>query len=131
MTDENGQKNAREEAARGAEALAAARILLAGGFFNDAVSRAYYAAFHWARALLVCRGIEPRTHRGVSQMLGLHFLKTGILSEKAGSDFAHLQTYRELSDYNSSARFTKKQAMQEVARARRFIAACRPLLRRR
>ena len=34
MTDENGQKNACEEAARGAEALAAARILLAGGFFG-------------------------------------------------------------------------------------------------
>lgn len=44
MTEANGRKNARDEAARGSEALAAARVLLAEGFFSDAVSRAYYAS---------------------------------------------------------------------------------------
>lgn len=50
MTEDNGRTNAQDEAQRGDEALAAARHLLTGRFCNDAVSRAYYAAFHWARA---------------------------------------------------------------------------------
>lgn len=42
-----------------------AHALLSLGLPNDAVSRAYYAAFHDARALLVHDGVQPKTHRGV------------------------------------------------------------------
>ena len=50
MNRKNGQANACEEARRGDECLAEAEYLLKGGFYNAAVSRAYYAAFHWACA---------------------------------------------------------------------------------
>ncbi len=64
MTGENRIDNARAEAALGDDALRAAEALLALGLANDAVSRAYYAAFHYARALLLLEGLEPKTHRG-------------------------------------------------------------------
>ena len=128
MTGDNARKNAREEQARGEEALAAARHLLDGGFHADAVSRAYYAAFHWARALLVSRGIEPRSHRGTIQLIGLHFVKEGRLAESDAAVLAHLETYRELSDYNAAASFTRAQAEEEIARAGQFIEACRKVM---
>ncbi len=128
MTGENGLLNAGEEAQRGDEALRAARHLLEGGFFNDAVSRAYYAAFHWARALLFLRGLEPKTHRGTVQLFGLHYIKAGPLTEETGGELAHLETYRELSDYRSSAHFSEEEAAQQIARAEHFVSSCRPVL---
>jgi uncharacterized protein len=129
VTDGNAKANAREEVAHGDEALAAARCLIDNGFLRDAVSRAYYAAFHWARAMLLRKGIEPKTHRGVVQLFSLHFVKDGPLSEETASLLAHLETYRELSDYTPAAAFTAEQAREEVSRAERFIDACRPLVR--
>jgi uncharacterized protein (UPF0332 family) len=128
VTRGNARTNARDEAERGDEALSAAKHLLSAGFFNDAVSRAYYAAFHWARALLVSRGLDPKTHRGVIQLLSLHFVTTERLTEEEAALLAQLETYREISDYTSAADFTETVAVAETAKAERFIASCRRLL---
>jgi uncharacterized protein (UPF0332 family) len=129
MTKNNGRRNAIREVARAEETLAEARHLLAGGFYNGAVSRAYYAAFHWVRALLVTRGLQSKTHRGVIQLFNLHFVKDGPLSIQVANHLSQLETLRELGDYSASARFTKTQARAELARAAAFIAACRPLIK--
>jgi uncharacterized protein (UPF0332 family) len=42
---------------------------------NDAVSRAYHAAAHLARAVLLTEGVEPKSHAELGRMLGLHFPK--------------------------------------------------------
>ena len=47
------------------EKLEAAGYLFKGGFYRDAVSRAYYSMYHSARALLGIKEIHPRTHSGV------------------------------------------------------------------
>lgn len=128
MTKTNAKENSLNEARRGDEVLNAARHLLSHGFYNDAVSRAYYAAFHWARALLFTRGIESKTHRGVIQLLNLHFVKDGPLAPQMAEHLSHLEIYRELSDYTAIAQFTKDQAREELARAEAFITACRSLV---
>ena len=61
------------------DALQAASALLQLGLHNDAVSRAYYAAFHYARALLLLEGLEPKTHRGVVALLLEHYESPGRL----------------------------------------------------
>jgi uncharacterized protein (UPF0332 family) len=113
---------------RGNEALAAALHLVAGSFYSDAISRAYYAAFHWACALLLTKGLEARSHRGTIQLLTLHFVKDGALAAEAAAQLGHLETFRELGDYTSAAKFTKADAEDAILRAEQFIAACRPLL---
>ena len=128
MTDENCLSNARDEACRGDECLAEAEYLLDGDFFNAAVSRAYYAAFHWALALLMLKGLEPKTHRGVIQLLHLHYVEPKALSASVAAALGQLETYRELSDYNAKAAFDHDRASAEIAQAQSFIAACRPLI---
>ena len=128
MTDENCLSNARDEAQRGNECLSEAEYLVEGSFFNAAVSRAYYAAFHWALALLMLKGLEPKTHRGVIQLLHLHYVETGAISSASAASLGKLETYRELSDYNAKASFDRERATAEVSQAKAFIAACRPLV---
>ena len=128
MTDDNIRKNIVEELRRGDECLAAAEHLLSGEFNNDAVSRAYYGAFHYARALLMTKGLEAKSQRGLIQLLSLHFVKDGPMPEKTASLLAQLATYRELSDYNAFTSFTSLQAREELDKALAFIAGCRVLL---
>lgn len=128
MTEDNCLQNARDEAQRGDDCLAEAQYLLDGGFFNACVSRAYYAAFHWALALLMLKGLEPRTHRGVIQLLHLHYVESEVLSAEAAASLGQLETYRELSDYNARASFDSERAHAEIAQAKSFVDACRPLI---
>jgi uncharacterized protein (UPF0332 family) len=68
------------------------------------------------------------THRGTVQLFSLHFVKDGPLTDDKAGILAHLETYRELSDYTSTATFTEDQARAELDRAGRFIEACRPFV---
>jgi hypothetical protein len=45
-------------------------------------------------------------------------------------DNARINAQEEISDYTSSADFSEERARDEISRAERFIAACRPLLDR-
>jgi uncharacterized protein (UPF0332 family) len=83
VTDENRRENALNEAALGDDASKAARALVDLGLPNDAVSRAYYAAFHYGRAVLLCHGLEPKTHRGVLALLERSAGEAGWLSRDA------------------------------------------------
>lgn len=128
MTGANRTANARAEAALGDDALRAAQALLELGLHNDAVSRAYYAAFHYARALLLLEGLEPKTHRGVVSLLMDRYEKPGRLEPGAVSILARLQTFRGLADYDARERIAKDRADAEVAAAELFIERAKPLL---
>lgn len=128
MTPANRQSNARDEMAKGDEALREAEVLLRERLFNGAISRAYYAAYHWASALLITKGLEPKTHRGKIQMLSLHFVRPGLISEEAAGDLSRLEDFREIGDYSSAVSFEEKDARDAIRRAENFIAAARPHL---
>ncbi len=57
------------------EDLRTARHDLEGGFVRAAISRAYYAAFHAARAALLTEGESPKSHGGVRNRFGYHFIR--------------------------------------------------------
>jgi uncharacterized protein (UPF0332 family) len=116
------------EMTRGAEALRSARELLRLGLLNDAVSRAYYAALHVARALLLTEGVDPKTHGGVSSMLGLHFVVPGRLAAAHAKGLARLEQFRAEADYNRFFLFNAEGAAEEVAVAETFCAAGHALL---
>lgn len=69
---------------RGVSTLQAAKILLKSGFPNDAASRAYYAAFHAATALLLSKNLSFGSHAGVLRAINLNFVKTGQLPRDLG-----------------------------------------------
>ena len=60
---------------RAEQAVAAARKLVSDGYYDFAASRAYYAAFYSASALLLHEGLEFRKHSGVIAAIHQHFIK--------------------------------------------------------
>ena len=106
MTEQNKRKNVEEESERGSRALAAAELLNKNGFLSDAVSRLYYFLLYHVRALLLTKGIEPRTHESALRPFSLHFVKGGVSGPEASHLFSRTMKYREEADYNPSYLFT-------------------------
>jgi uncharacterized protein (UPF0332 family) len=128
MTEENCAKNAEAELGRAEVCLREAEVLRASGLPYGAASRAYYAVFHAARALLVSRGLEPASHRGVVSLIGEHYVRSGVLSAEQGRMVSRMQRDREDADYQVGSVFTDDQAAEAVRSAQRFIEAVRGLI---
>lgn len=114
--------------ARSREKLAAARHLLEGGFGADAVSPAYYAAFHMAEAALALEGDEPRSHEGLKSLFGLRFVKTGRLPAELASILRELRDERQNGDYSVFPAITDEEARRAVESAERFVDAMEEFL---
>jgi len=108
VTSDNCRENIRSELARAAEAIAAADLLFENGYVSDAVFRLYYYVLYHVRALLLSKGLEPRSHEGALRLLGLHFIKEGLLDKRFGQIFSKLMKFREEADYNPVTMFTKE-----------------------
>ena len=113
---------------KSAERLRAARLLFEQGFYEEAISVAYYATLWAARALLLTEGAEPRTHEGVRTMLGLYFIRTGKLPNEVGRLFTRRLDDRLSADYSADAFLTSEDAEDALHQAESFIEAVRPLV---
>jgi hypothetical protein len=125
---ENRARNARQELERARTCLAEATTLHHAGLPYGAASRAYFAVFHAAEALLFSVGLEARTHHGVAALVGEHFVKPGSLSSEMGRLLSRMQRDREDADYLAGAVFTETEAREMIAKAERFLAEIERLL---
>ncbi len=128
MTGENRRTNIGVQLARGKESLESADILLAAGKYADAVSRAYYGAFHHACALLLMSGQQARRHGGVERLLQRDLVRTGKLDAAVARSYAHLLKDRQDADYGAETVFTPALTAERVEAARVFCSAARQLL---
>jgi uncharacterized protein (UPF0332 family) len=129
MTEEHLRQLIALEVERGEQALAAAELLLQAKLLYDAASRAYYAAFHHARALCLAVGEEPRSHQGVGHLLALHFVRPGILPTDSSRLYSGLQGFRESSDYDAAFLLDEVGAAQALTDARLLITRMQAWLR--
>jgi len=106
---------------RAREALQAAEYNLRDSLFDAAANRAYYAAFHAARALLGKTGIEVRKHSGVLTYFDREFVKTGQLEKGFSRMFHQLFDGRTSADYDDLMHTTPEQAQTFVDWAREFV----------
>ncbi|MCI2424482.1 HEPN domain-containing protein [Candidatus Acetothermia bacterium] len=112
MIEENKRENIREEMERAVKAMGAASLLFNNGFLNDAISRLYYSLLHDIRALLLTKGLEPKSHEGALRFFGFHFVKEGAFEPADSHIFSRLMKYREEADYNPSYIFTKEDFVE-------------------
>jgi uncharacterized protein (UPF0332 family) len=97
--------------------------------WNTAVNRLYYACFYAINALLVRYEIKTKTHAGVRQMLGLHFIKTGLISDDSGRFYSILFDKRLTGDYDDFMDHTKEDVLELVSPAQKFISEIEILLK--
>lgn len=108
--------------------LAAARLLESNGYGGFAASRAYYAMFYCAEALLLGKGLAFSKHSAVHGAFGQHFAKTGLVPAELHRDLIRGAEVREAADYGKGQRITPQECEVQVANAERFIAVAQRLL---
>jgi uncharacterized protein (UPF0332 family) len=125
----NQRDNIRAELERAMEALAAATLLHENGYINDAISRLYYFVLYNVRALLLSKGLEPRSHDGALRLLGMHFVREGLIDKRAAQVFSKLMKFREEADYNPISMFTKEDFVEFKEEAEIFAALIKSRLK--
>jgi hypothetical protein len=106
---------------RAEEALRSAKLLLEHTELEDAVSRAYYAMFHAARAILFSKGVKTKTHRGTISSFGEYIVKTGILDEQYADVLRKTFDLRQKSDYEIYTELDEELVRETVNNAEKFL----------
>lgn len=128
LSQENRNALAAYRYRRSQETLAEVPSLKQLGYYNTAINRLYYACYYAAVALLIRHGINPGTHAGVKQMIGMHFVATGRMSRETGRSFSLLFERRHSSDYDDFAYSTEEEVNELLPKAKTFIEAVGLLL---
>jgi len=109
-------------------AMQESKLMIDNGYWNAAVNRMYYGCYYAVSALLICKGIQAQTHAGVRQMLGLHFVKTGLLSAKNNAFFSDLFAKRHSGDYDAYIFFDEEITKSLYPQAIEFIEDIKELI---
>jgi len=107
---------------RSRDDLEAAQILLDAGKYRASLSRAYYAVFYAATALLLTQNIRRSKHAGVQGAFGQFFVKPGLIEVEYSDTFKNVREARELSDYDLVFLPAEKLTQTRLAGAGRFVA---------
>lgn len=104
-------------------------ILLENELWHTAVNRLYYACYYAVSALLVNNSITARTHAGVRQMFGLHFIKPGKIDIELGKYYSDIFDKRQIGDYEDYIEFEKEEVYELLPPARKLIKAINQIIR--
>ncbi|MEM3368494.1 MAG: HEPN domain-containing protein [Nitrososphaerales archaeon] len=111
--------------------LEGARALLDRGEYFGAVSRAYYAIFHAARAMLYTYGIATKTHSGLVSLFGEHIIRKGIMPGDFAEILAKALDMRQKSDYEVFTEFREEEVKKLIADAENFVGSVKQVLKTR
>ena len=114
---------------RARQALAAARSLCGAGLFDDAASRAYYAAFHGASAALMARGLTVRKHGALIGAVHRQLIHGGVVPAETGKWLTWLFELRSVGDYAEIIHVNEQQALLALTRAQQLVETFEGLLR--
>jgi uncharacterized protein (UPF0332 family) len=104
------------------DALKDAELLLEKDRLKGAVSRAYYAVFNAARAMLAAQGMGAKTHKGTIRLFHLHLIKDKLVTGEMGVILSDLHEERELADYHAmTENFERIDVERDVAKAKEFV----------
>ena len=115
---------------RAKQSIQAAKELALKGYYDFAASRAYYAAFYGATAILLNEGLDFSKHSGVIASIHQRFVKTGKLSVEQGKNLNWLFEIRNVGDYGGTVHVSEPQAEQAIEAAESFLKAVKSLLNR-
>ena len=122
-------KEAKREFIRAKKSLKSAEVLLDHGFYEDAISRAYYAILHSAKASLILNKINVESHRGVRRLFSQHLIKTGKIEDKYAKILSAEQDERLKADYDVVYSADEESARECVSDATEFLAAIESYLK--
>jgi uncharacterized protein (UPF0332 family) len=109
-------------AASAREAAEEARVLFRASLYNGACSRAYYAMFNAARAMLITKGHQrekAKTHKTVLRLFSREFVQEGAFDAELARALRRAADARHEADYEGGV--TRDEAAQVMATLEAFM----------
>jgi uncharacterized protein (UPF0332 family) len=113
---------------RAEASIQAAKILAEKNYCDFVASRAYYAAFYAATALLLGEELEFSKHSGVISFIHRDFIRTGKLDKRYGQDLNWLFELRGVGDYGALIHVSQQDAERAISVAEEFLRAIEGLI---
>jgi uncharacterized protein (UPF0332 family) len=110
---------------KASRSLEAARLLHREGFQDFSISRAYYAMFYVAEALLLLRGLAFSSHSAVTAAYGKEYAKSGLLPPHYHRLLLNAERMRNIGDYDTDESLTHVDASQVINWAEEFLDIAR------
>ncbi|MGH9425415.1 MAG: HEPN domain-containing protein [Terriglobia bacterium] len=121
-------KNVLAEFTRAQKSLQAAKLLHADGLFEDAVSRAYYAVMHSAKAALLVHDQVSESHAAIRRLFGSVLVRSGRIEKQWATILAREQDRRIAADYDATLSIDADASLPLVEDADRFVQRMRRYL---
>lgn len=96
--------------------------------FGFSVSRAYYAMFYVAEALLLTKRLSFSKHSAVIAAFGEHFAKPQVLDPRFHHYLVEAFDKRQIGDYAMDEEIRPDDAQRQIDRAGEFLNAARAWL---
>lgn len=106
---------------RAFETLNEADKMIENQFWNASINRIYYACFYAVSGLLLKKGIDTSTHKGIRQMFGLHYVQTGLISKEYARFFSDLYDRRQTGDYDDFVLYDEETSIKLFSMAKEFV----------
>jgi uncharacterized protein (UPF0332 family) len=114
--------------AKARETFDEVKLHIENELWETAINRLYYACYYAVIALLIDKEIQPETHKGVRQMFGLHFIKTGVIDNSLGKFFTDIYDMRQTGDYDDYIEFNKDDVMDLIGPVNDLISKAEDIL---
>lgn len=110
--------------------LDAAQNLIDQEFYDFAISRAYYAMFYLAEALLDSEGLSFSSHAAVISAFGQHLVRSGKVPTELHRQLIDAQAQRTRADYDVYPGLSQADAVTVVSQAQIFYTIALKTLNR-
>ena len=103
------------------EKLKVSKLLYEQEFYGDSVSSSYYVMFLVAKALLLKKGLNPKTHKGLIKQFNKEYVYEDNFDNSIYKDFVRTQTLREKADYEVHDGINERIAKNNIKICEKFI----------
>ena len=116
-------KDVQDYIQRSKDALEVAATMITHQYWSDAVSKAYYAMFYAANAIILTKGISASKHSAVISIFGEQFARTNVIDRRFHREFIDAFDNRQTADYSPRVLITPEDARNRLKAANEFVDA--------
>lgn len=106
---------------RAKQDLQAVEVNIQNELYNVAISRAYYAMFYAATALLKSKDVDRNKHSGIIAAFGEHFVKPGVFEARFSRMLTRAFESRNDTDYDIHFAVDVELAKSRLLDAQEFV----------
>jgi len=101
--------------------LDSSKLLYENGKYSDSASLAYYSMFLMAKALLMKKDFDAKTHDGILHLFSLKYVHEDSFKYRLYAYLSAAQSVREDADYNISDYINQEIAEELILQAEEFL----------